>query len=496
MFAGRDALKSIDRSIRDLREDLDDLSTRIARDNDALAKDRRKQAEAFRKLAAIRLDIAQREPVVERLSKSEQDAIERLGARDKRLEDLDRRIAEDRDNRGALDREREAQAETVAALEAELAEAEAGFDETLEADPDYQALVTRLDTAGQTADEAARKTELALEDRAEKGQPYEADPLFVYLWERGFGTGDYRASPPIRMLDRWVAGLIRYHDARLNYQRLIELPGRLSAHADRVAAEAEKTAEALDAFARKRREAAGIAAIEARLSAAEAELSRLDGAMAEEAGQKAALEAERARFLGGEDDDYAEAIGLLTSALKREDLRKLHREALLTPEREDEALVEEISDLEDDITETERDLKERREMVRTLERRRMELEEVRTRFVSKRYDSRDSYFEDDDFLKQLLRGIARGAISGGGLWREIERHQKRHARKGRRGRRAPDIGTWGSNRSSPWGGMKGGFGGGFGGRRSKGGFGGGFGGGGFRGGGGFGGGGFKSGGGF
>ena len=52
---------------------------------------------------------------------------------------------------------------------------------------------------------AAQKATLARQDLEQKGKPYLADPLFAYLWRRGWGTDTYRASPIIRLLDRWPA---------------------------------------------------------------------------------------------------------------------------------------------------------------------------------------------------------------------------------------------------------------------------------------------------
>ena len=72
---------------------------------------------------------------------------------------------------------------------------------------------------------------LELEDKRVKGEPYENDKLFMYLWRRGFGTSEYSANPFTRMLDRWVARKCRYDKARPNYWMLNEIPKRLEAHA-------------------------------------------------------------------------------------------------------------------------------------------------------------------------------------------------------------------------------------------------------------------------
>ena len=81
---------------------------------------------------------------------------------------------------------------------------------------------------------AEEKATQAAADREEKRRPYEADPLFMYLWRRRFGTRDYRAGNLVRYLDRKVAHLIGYEAARVNYAMLMELPERLREHVERL----------------------------------------------------------------------------------------------------------------------------------------------------------------------------------------------------------------------------------------------------------------------
>ena len=94
------------------------------------------------------------------------------------------------------------------------------------------------DPAGSTnmLEAAEAKAAQAERDLQEKRQPYESDPLFMYLWRRKFGTPEYRATGLVRFLDRKVARLIEFDEARRNYAVLIELPARLREHADRLRA--------------------------------------------------------------------------------------------------------------------------------------------------------------------------------------------------------------------------------------------------------------------
>lgn len=84
---------------------------------------------------------------------------------------------------------------------------------------------------------AENKAAQAETDMVQKRLPYEADPLFMYLWRRKLGTPEYRAKGLARYLDRKVARLIEFDGARRNYTVLIELPVRLREHAERLRAE-------------------------------------------------------------------------------------------------------------------------------------------------------------------------------------------------------------------------------------------------------------------
>jgi len=81
---------------------------------------------------------------------------------------------------------------------------------------------------------AEEKLAQAEADRDNKRRPYEADPLFMYLWRRRFGTRDYAARSFVRSLDRKVAHLIGFEAARVNYAMLLELPDRMREHVERL----------------------------------------------------------------------------------------------------------------------------------------------------------------------------------------------------------------------------------------------------------------------
>lgn len=483
MSKGRKTLSRIDREIGELREEEAELEGKIAALAGRLERLQAREIEAFRELAVFRFG---------------QDGADRVGgpldAADKQLQRLrarrDAALAEvvgdleaANTEIGHLEADRSALAERLSALQADIDARDEALIAELAGNPDYQARLEAVDAAEAIALEAERKAELANEDRVEKGRPYEADSLFMYLWNRHYGTPDYRSRGLIRSLDAWVARLIRYHAARPNYHMLLELPQRLGEHAERAGAAAIAETEALEAFEDAERDKAGILATVKQADAEAARLGERAQALMEKTAERTVLEAKRAAFNRGDDDITRSAIDTVAQALQDTRLKTLHRAARLTRDKHDDHLVEEIDDLRDDIEDLDEDLERLRRVERDIELKRTELEDVRGRFIGERMDD-DRWEFDDDMIEDALKGLLRGAVNAATVWAMLRRRG--------RYRPGPSRPRRGGMRMPPGGGSIFKSGG-----RSRGGFGrGGFGGGGFRGGGGFGGGGFKTGGGF
>ena len=71
----------------------------------------------------------------------------------------------------------------------------------LQDDRAHQEQLQKWHAADAVAKQAEAKTAHAEQDRVEKGRPYEAEPLFMYLWKRGYGTAAYAANPLVLVLE-------------------------------------------------------------------------------------------------------------------------------------------------------------------------------------------------------------------------------------------------------------------------------------------------------
>lgn len=429
MATGPKLSGSIDAGLEDLRAEEAALAEQLKAAVEALKAYRTEQAGAYRDLAAMRLSAIAGGELVKSLDGAERRAAELLAQSGKARAALEAELERSRERLAEAESAVDAQGEKVVAAERALDAGEAALQAKLAKDPAYREQAGATDEAVRIADEADRKTVLAEEDRSEKGKPYEADPLFMYLRKRGFGTSQYRSWGIVKALDQWVARLVGYQTARANYAMLLEIPERLRAHTERVHKAAEAAVEALAALEEKARDDDGVTALEKALERQRGERTDLDKERATIAETLSEQEKALATFDRGEDEHTAQALQLLADELRRDTLRRLQHEALLTPDPRDDELVGRIDALEDAIDEAQEDVSMRQESLQVLAERRAELEQVRTEFRDKRYHTNDWQFDDYGALEALLQGLLRGAISGSQYWRELQRNSRRSRKR-------------------------------------------------------------------
>lgn len=475
-------LSAIDSAIGDIRGDESRLSTVLGNIANEIARLRAREAEGFRTLARVRLDTLARDEEIGQIDATERRAMALIEQHRTELE----RLVGEREAVGAewvrLKGERDRRVAALEAASRAVDDLIRRTEERIAGSVEMQAAEARLAEAKAIAEHARAKAEQAETDLLEKRKPYEADALFMYLWERKFGTSGYEAGFLTRFLDRKVAHFIGYDQARPNFNMLNEIPPRLREHAERQA-EAVKTAEAaIDALERREAETDGVVPLEAARVAADKAVAQAEAALASAERKLADVQA-RTAAATQTDPAYAEAVELLSQTISRRSLQSLLAEALKTPTPEDERAVRDIGDSRKEIKALEDEAARTRELVAQTVARRGELERSRDNFRRSGYDNVFGSFANEAVIMRLLSGFVTGAISALDLDRVLSDGYRRETRS-RRSDRANDIWGGGGSWGGSWGGGGGSWGGG-GGGGSSGGGGGGSGGDGFSTGGGF-----------
>ncbi len=427
MISGRDALAQIEHAIAQARQDENRLDAALRQASEQAVRLRAERSEAFRELARLKLDAlpAQR---AEELDAIERRALALLADRRQALEQLTQRRQQ---AEAAVQRAEAARHERAAALERALdalQDRRTEIEAKTRVSPEWAAQRARVDEVAGMVEQSEKKARQAETDREEKGKPYEADPLFMYLWRRRFGTGEYRASNLVRFFDRKVARLVGYDKARANYTLLNEIPLRLREHAERVKGEIQAERARLTAIEREALIQGGIEPLEAAAREAKAALDEAEAQLAE--AQRELADFDRAHdssVLEG-DMPFREAVEMLAQADAQQDLQVLYREAVATPTPRDEAIVKRIEALEIGIGRAEQEMGQIRRQMQEIALRRAEIERQRDLFRRRGYDNPYGGFGNEAVLTNVLGGILGGLVQGAVLGQVL--NQGYHRRPG------------------------------------------------------------------
>ena len=416
MISASKALSSIEQAILGTRRDEDRLTKMLASATDDAARLRSEQAEGFKSLARLKLDALAGDEIVGRLDSAERAAVAALAKRKAGLAELSDLHARQMSALADAEKAREAAAER---LERAIDAIEALTDTTSERiadDADWQELSRKVEGAGAKAAAALEKASQAEADREAKRTPYDADPLFTYLWKRGYGTSDYRANPLVRYFDAKVARLVGYTVARPNFYMLNEIPSRLREHASRLEQVAAEARAGLEAYERRTLEADGISELEAEVEAATKARDDVDRQIEELQSEIAGIDERQAAFLDGSQDPLlSAALDGLTQAIAREELSDLYQEALATKTPEDEKIVRRLRDVEARLARREAEAEEVRSAAVELARKRAELEHSRDDFHRSGYDQPQGRFADGGIIGGVIQEILKGAMSSNAL---------------------------------------------------------------------------------
>jgi regulator of replication initiation timing len=417
MMTGRQALGSIESAIGTLYREESELDTSLRSAVGEAERLRKERVDTLRELARVKLDEMAAGRLVDNLDAGERRAVHIL-------DDYRRRIAGVTERRDALIKEaasakaeRDAAAkeveEALAAVEALRAEVEV----KVQGEPAWQQAKAATDQANAVASEAEKKAANSEAELGAKKRPYDDDPLFVYLWQRGFGTRRYHSSNLVRLVDRMVADFIGFGEVRPNYAALIEIPLRLREHATAKRAEADERLAALSDIERRALVAAGIEPKEQTLAEARARLATADAALEEKLTQLSQVDAERNKLVaGGTNPAYEEALAAIAASDARDQIATLRLEAKRTPPLDDDAIVKDLEGLDGRIAKADAEVAGLRKTAKELAHRRLEIEQVRDRFRGAGYDHPHSRFDNEDQISEALNRTLRGAIGGAVLW--------------------------------------------------------------------------------
>lgn len=424
MWTGTSALQDIDQSLQTIRNDVVRLDDQIAQLSNSLTEKQRHRVKIINDIAAVRLEEIKRGVLHSDMTAADQQVTELLSQRDSALLDVNNTIKSINGQVSDAEHQRGILLTNVNSVSQKIADKETKIQAELKDDKTYLAQLERARTAESIAEEANMKADQAQEDMAEKAKPFQDDPLFIYLWDRGFGTTEYSGGLFSRFMDGWVARVIKYESARVNYWNLTEIPKRLDEHANSVTAVSDESFMTLQQLELDALKQAGVTSLEAEVDNLRKMLDSHDDSIEDLENKLNASLQDRAKFLSGEDSYLQRCIQRLTQALDHQDLLSIHRYVLATNSPTDDKLVIELRRLDDTLDELDSGLKNVRLLHGNKINQLKELQSVRRNFKNSRFDDIRSGFGNQSLIAGMLGQFLQGVVSGGDLWKTIQRNQR------------------------------------------------------------------------
>lgn len=413
MISGQQALRQIEAAAGKIRGQENELQTALAQAAERGQRLRADRIEAFKQLAAIRLDAMRGQSLISDLDAAERRALDQIAETERELSRLGSERARLDAAREAAEQQRHASADALASALAALEDLQARVEPVARQQPEWLAQKKAVDAAQAMADEADKKAKGAEADRESKRKPYEADALFMYLWNRKFSTSEYRSGFFVRFFDRKVAALVNYQDARANYSMLNEIPTRLRAHAQRQLDEVANQVAKLGEIELAALRAAGSGAAEERVATARAGAKSADDALMAAEAAIAVLDARQGEFTRSRTDSaFNRAVDLVASADAQETIQELYREARQTPTRDDDMIVARIEKIDADLERTEDEMAGLRRKAQEVAGRRVEVERERDTFRKRGWDNPYGQVSNEGLLGDVLGSLIKGAIQG------------------------------------------------------------------------------------
>lgn len=459
MVSGRRTLAEIERSIDELRSRETQLLKDVEGINAHHVRLIGQRTDAFLELAEVRARGAVADGVIDEADALDHKVASLLQARQKTIDDLKSRSEDANRRRKALNSEAESLRNVIAGLERQLDEAAAVARAELAGEPEFAKLIEAREDARSIHQQAQEKAEQAEEDRLSKGKAYESDPLFMYLWQRKYGSESYQPYWLIRVGDDWVARMVGYSEARGNYAILNEIPDRLREHVAYLAEQLQAAEAAVQVLEAERINKIAGSDLTGMLTDSRIRQADVNKALETIETEITEISQQLNRYTEGLDESFQEAVSLSAKFLEQESYQRLIMLARRTSQPRDDRIVARIGEIDRKTTDLERTMKERRKDLDKISAKRKELLEIAAKFRRNYYDDEASEFELDDIAEDALEALIKGVITGADYW---ARSQRRHQWRGRpadpfrkRAGFPPFGGGWGGSR------RRGGGGGGF-----------------------------------
>lgn len=378
----------------------------------------RKETQLFLQLASFQAAQSKDDNLLQEVSNAEKEAFRLLALRDDALKKQDERFKALQEQIKGVEERRQSFTDKIAALNVNYDALERDIFVKLVRDEQHQQLSKTIAETQHQIDRVEQKIPLIEQDKNDKIKAYHDDSLFMFLKGIEYGTKAYKRTAVQRMLDKWVARISGFEDARRNYRVLSALPQKFMDHLTALETKLDDVQAQLEAYIRAAVLKDGGDKLAAEIEAYEQDILGLDQELLTLESQLGIIQDVRHEIITGQDTHSKEAQKYLGFFLKNKSLDQLKREAANSPSPEDDEIVLSLYDLEKQKSSLSKSITDYEHMIISEERRLSDVQQIRKDYKDYGYDKRPQGKAGGSFsvlLEQVLSKTVKSDI----FWRGV-----------------------------------------------------------------------------
>ncbi len=411
MQTGRELYTNLQEKRRTLEQSENNYSRRLYQCEADIEKFKNEREELFEKLARIYLPSLTAQTLAKTFQEVQSSVAVCFQRKQQRRKELEAGIEKNRLAREAvqnkvaqLDRELEELAKKRADLEGLLTQ-------QLSNNQEYMRWKELGDQACRSISVMRSRAETFNKDAQAKLLAFQTEPLFTYLVKKDYSGRSYRSFPFIRFFDNWVASKVNFNENKRNYDKLQALPGFIETELKNRQEELDNIISAMRAIENSGAAAVGLkpilekeTALLASRKAALEPLPPLDKELAELREDLEALDTEKDSF-------HLDALSKLKQFLKCESYQDLKKRALATPSPEDEAIVQELEKLEQQIDRCRDDATNLKQAQHEVASQLQQMNRVDDWFRANQFNTYNSRFPSNFNFSDMIAGYLIGSVA-------------------------------------------------------------------------------------
>lgn len=257
-------------------------------------------------------------------------------------------------------------------------------------------------------------------EAAKKLPSYERSRLFKYLYDAGYGTSRYQGKGLTRRIDGWVARMIDYPAARRGYDFLRVTPELMEKEVSRRRDEFNELMSQVELIEDRVSDEVGLTDVMRAGQELGAQRDRAVSTVAKAQDEALGLQKSLAALAGSQNEFYAQGLARMQNFLGNLPPGRLESQSRSTPEREDDAIVAEVSFLQGQLNDA-----DQRSALLARDRAAWDerlggLQSVLQRFRKAEFDSRRSQFVRELDADELTERFIAGQLGAAEMWSRLE----------------------------------------------------------------------------